>query len=152
MVEYGYINEGGYLISRFLEPIAKIEKNVEGENVEVIISVEEQIAELVEKGWKPVEPVDDSRLKAEEEFHSVSIQPFDAGDRIGYNYVDRFNRKLVEQKINEYKNELSGTDYKVIKCYEALLIGEELPYDVSEIHVHRQTIRDEINRLEGIIR
>lgn len=151
MVEYGYINDGGYLVSRFLEPIVKIEKNGEGESVEVIVSVEEQIIELLEKGWKPVDPVDDSKLKAEK-FHSISIQPFDAGDRISYKYIDRFNRKLVEQEINNYKNELSNTDYKVIKCYEALLLGENLPYNVLEVHVYRQKLRDEINRLEDIIR
>lgn len=52
------------------------------------------------------------------------------------------------EKIAELKKQLSATDYKVIKCAECQLLGEEMPYDVVELHAERQAIRDEINRLE----
>lgn len=51
-------------------------------------------------------------------------------------------------KIRKLKEQLSATDYKVIKCAECQLLGLEMPYDVENLHAERQAIRDEINRLE----
>lgn len=56
--------------------------------------------------------------------------------------------KTVEEQIAELKAKLSATDYKVIKCSECQLLGQEMPYDVAELHAERQAIRDEINALE----
>ena len=55
----------------------------------------------------------------------------------------------VEQQIASLKAELSATDYKIIKCSEAQLVGEELPYDIVTLHTERQAIRDRINELES---
>ena len=52
-------------------------------------------------------------------------------------------------RIAELKEELNSTDYKIIKCSESSLAGEELPYDIVELHAERQALRDEINELEG---
>lgn len=57
--------------------------------------------------------------------------------------------KSPAEKIAELKKKLSATDYKVIKCSECQLLGEETPYDVAELHAERQAIRDEINKLEA---
>lgn len=53
------------------------------------------------------------------------------------------------EAIAELKKMVAATDYKVIKCYEASLVGKDLPYDMNEVHKERQEIRDEINRLEA---
>jgi len=53
------------------------------------------------------------------------------------------------EAIEKLKKEVAASDYKVIKCYEASLVGKELPYDMNEVHKERQEIRDEINRLEA---
>lgn len=53
------------------------------------------------------------------------------------------------EQIAELKEQLASTDYKIIKCSEASLIGEELPYDVAELHAERQALRDQINALEA---
>lgn len=53
------------------------------------------------------------------------------------------------EQITELKEQLASTDYKIIKCSEASLIGEELPYDVAELHAERQALRDQINELEA---
>lgn len=72
--------------------------------------------------------------------------------------VRRFEIKMVpaptpeeekEMRINELKAELASTDYKIVKCSECSLAGVELPYDIVALHAQRQTIRDEINQLEG---
>ena len=55
----------------------------------------------------------------------------------------------VEEQIAALKAELSSTDYKIIKCSEAQLVGEEMPYDITTLHAERQAIRDQINILEG---
>lgn len=54
-----------------------------------------------------------------------------------------------ERRIAELKAQLSATDYKIIKCSEYSLNGQELPYDIAALHEERQAIRDEINRLES---
>ena len=56
---------------------------------------------------------------------------------------------LVEEQIAALKAELASTDYKIIKCSEAQLVGEELPYDVVALHAERQALRDRINELES---
>lgn len=56
--------------------------------------------------------------------------------------------KTPEEKIAELKKQLSATDYKVIKCAECQLLGQEMPYDVAALHAERQAIRDEVNKLE----
>ena len=52
------------------------------------------------------------------------------------------------ERIKELKKQLEATDYKVIKCSEAQLAGVAMPYDLGTLHAERQTVRDEINRLE----
>lgn len=37
--------------------------------------------------------------------------------------------------------ELGSGDYKVIKCMEAYLCGEPLPYDIAALHAERQELR-----------
>lgn len=43
-------------------------------------------------------------------------------------------------------SELGSGDYKIIKCMEAFLCGEPLPYDIVALHAERQTLRDIINQ------
>lgn len=57
--------------------------------------------------------------------------------------------ELRAREIESLKRELENTDYKVIKCMEAMLVGEEMPYDVTELHTERQALRDRINVLES---
>lgn len=57
----------------------------------------------------------------------------------------------TQARIDELKAGLADSDYKVTKCYEASLVGDSLPYDIAELHRERQSIRDEINRLEALI-
>lgn len=54
-----------------------------------------------------------------------------------------------QEMISNLKEQLSSTDYQIIKCSEAQLAGEELPYDIKELHSTRQALRDQINELEA---
>ena len=59
------------------------------------------------------------------------------------------NESTAANEIEMLKAELSATDYKIIKCSEAQLVGETLPYDIAVLHAERQALRDRINELEG---
>lgn len=52
------------------------------------------------------------------------------------------------EEIERLKSELQESDYKVIKCAEAMTVGAEMPYDVASLHKVRQALRDKINELE----
>ena len=57
-------------------------------------------------------------------------------------------QKAKAEQIAELKQELASTDYQIIKCSECQLLGQDMPYDVAELHENRQAIRDKINELE----
>jgi hypothetical protein len=51
-------------------------------------------------------------------------------------------------RVNKLKKLLQKDDYKVIKCYEAQLANEEMPYDLQQLLAQRKAWREEINQLE----
>lgn len=53
------------------------------------------------------------------------------------------------QIIAEKKAQLAANDYKIIKCFEAYMCNEELPYDIADLHADRQILRAQINALQG---
>lgn len=84
----------------------------------------------------------------------------------GYKAVDSFavkNGKIVQSwsividtesiqmTIDELEMQLASSDYKITKCWEYSLVGQELPYDISLLHSERQAIRDDINRLQAML-
>jgi hypothetical protein len=69
---------------------------------------------------------------------------------LGYSEKDQkiinLNEKLSRKDY--LKQQLNLTDYRVIKCYEAQLLQEEMPYDLQTLLAQRKAWRDEINQLE----
>ncbi len=51
-------------------------------------------------------------------------------------------------QINDLKEQIAASDYKVIKTYEYTLLGEQTEYDMEAVHAERQALRDQINILE----
>lgn len=125
-MEYGYI-ENGYLRSRRIESEA------------VVASLSQE--------WKPVDKIDEQKLQCEEGY-IVKIVPYDAGDHISFRYEKKQDLQQIRQNIENLKNELKDGDYKVIKCYEASLTKQEIPYNIQELHSQRQLLRQKINELE----
>lgn len=150
MVEYGYM-EGQYLHSRFIEPINRIYTDNDGVQRVEIITVEQQVSELSEV-WKPVDLISEEQMQSDEENYIVVPVPYDAGDHIAYRYEKRFDRRKIRDEIEAHKTALSDSDYKITKCYEASLLGQELPYDVAALHTERQALRDKINELEPLLK
>ena len=150
MVEYGYM-EGQYLHSRFIEPINRIYTDNDGVQRVEIITVEQRVSELSEV-WKPVDLISEEQMQSDEENYIVVPVPYDAGDHIAYRYEKRFDRRKIRDEIEAHKTALSDSDYKITKCYEASLLGQELPYDVAALHTERQALRDKINELEPLLK
>jgi hypothetical protein len=150
MVEYGYM-EGQYLHSRFIEPINRIYTDNDGVQRVEVITVEQQVSELSEV-WKPVDLISEEQMQSDEENYIVVPVPYDAGDHIAYRYEKRFDRRKIRDEIEALKTALSDSDYKITKCYEASLLGQELPYDVAALHTERQALRDKINELEPLLK
>lgn len=63
-------------------------------------------------------------------------------------YMERDRQSELILDIESLKSELQESDYKVIKCAEAMAVGAEMPYDVASLHKERQALRDKINELE----
>lgn len=59
---------------------------------------------------------------------------------------------LLLSEIERLKSKLQESDYKVIKCAEAMAVGAEMPYDMESLHKERQALRDKINELESEVR
>lgn len=59
---------------------------------------------------------------------------------------DRQSELILD--IESLKSELQESDYKVIKCAEAICLNVELPYNMTALHNERQALRDKINELE----
>jgi hypothetical protein len=63
--------------------------------------------------------------------------------------LDLINQKRIkERRVNDLKQNLISTDYKVTKCYEAFMRQQPLPYNLEELSTQRDAWRGEINQLE----
>ena len=149
-MKIGILKNGIFDVREINEYQSKMELP-DGSISTVIVTVEAQLEEYASKGWKPVEEIDTSQLECSEKFFSTLVQPIDRGAIIGFTYEKRLDKRLVEREIERLKSELSASDYKVTKCYEASLMGDALPYDIASMHSERQTIRDKINQLENLL-
>ena len=77
----------------------------------------------------------------------VTMQAEEAQIAVNEQVVD--DNGLLLSEIERIKSELQESDYKVIKCAEAMAVGAEMPYNVTELHNERQSLRDKINELES---
>lgn len=126
MAKYGYI-ENGFLRAR---------------------EVEQGQVQNLSSEWKPVDDIDESKTISDDDNYTIRLAPYDNGNRISFNYEKVVNTTKIQGEIDAIKAELSETDYQVIKCYEASLVGEELPYDIKALHEDRNEKRAQINALE----
>lgn len=82
----------------------------------------------------------------------IAVDSFEIKDgKVVQSWSVKTDPVLIQNQIEELKEQLSSTDYMITKCMEASLIGETLPYDIEKIHAERQAIRVEINRLEALL-
>ena len=77
----------------------------------------------------------------------VKMQAEEAQIAVNEQVVD--DNGLLLSEIERLKSELQESDYKVIKCAEAMAVGAEMPYNMTALHKERQALRDKINELES---
>lgn len=142
---------GSYLHTRLLEQREITRRGEDGKTVKEILTVEQQAAELG-VGWKPCDEIDDTIVSSATGDDVIVPIAYDAGDHIAYRYEHRYDKQKVNAEIQTLKDELNDSDYKVTKCYEASLLGRELPYDIAYLYEQRQSKRDRINELEAKLR
>lgn len=149
---YGIIEDGVLKTQDVVERKERRPVIKKGQTViqEFVISVEDQVKVLSESGWKPVDMIDETKLECEDGF-AIRMAAVEYEDHIGFDYEKVIDQSYYRRKIQELKDELSSSDYKVIKCYEAYLVGEPMPYNAQELHSSRQSLRDSINALEDMI-
>ena len=65
--------------------------------------------------------------------------------------IERQNKgSQIQTLISQLQSPTSNIgDWKIVKCYEAKLQNEEMPYDLDTLLAQRQAVRDEINRLQA---
>lgn len=108
----------------------------------------ERMAQLRDAGFLNFVPTEQPQV----ETGFVAVDSFAVVDRcVIQSWEIKVDPVATQARIDELKAELADSDYKVTKCYEASLVGDSLPYDIAELHRERQSIRDEINRLEALI-
>lgn len=59
---------------------------------------------------------------------------------------------MISQELEKLHSEINSSDYKVIKTYEASLLGIDTEYNMQEVYSMRQSIRDRINELESYLK
>lgn len=92
--------------------------------------------------------------------HPVDVPPYaleypyfvEEDDKIVQKWEIRENDKgKMSCRMRDLKKELSDTDYRVLKCYEAALTSSDMPYDVEALIKERKEKREEINRIEELL-
>jgi hypothetical protein len=64
-------------------------------------------------------------------------------EEAGYNPVP--DEPVTPDPKAEALAQLQDGDYRIIKCMEAFLTGEEMPYDVVALHAERKAMRAIVN-------
>ena len=114
------------------------------------INNDSDIEKLKSLGW--VEVIKTERPQINNDYSNIveCISEKENGDLI-LKYNISYNKNKIQENIILLNQQLSDTDYKVIKNMEAQLVNEELPYDSVTLHAERQALRDKINELEQLI-
>lgn len=60
-------------------------------------------------------------------------------------------KRQANAAIEAAKAELTATDYKVLKLYEASVLGAEAPYDMATVAAERDALRATVNEAEATI-
>ena len=147
-MKYGKLNNG-LLTTIELKAYKEKYEDENGEIQERSITVETQATMAREQGYKPVDDIDETILSEAPTGKVAVFTPIDLGDHISFEYKTVVDRKYYKREIDKYKKELAESDYKITKCYEASLVGEQLPYDIQTLHSLREAARCKINELEN---
>ena len=125
----------------------KVGKIIDG-YLHAIVIEESEKEQYLSHEWKLVDEIDNAPRLQCEDGYIIRVVPYESEDCIKYRYDKVFDTQKLKREIVQCKEELSSTDYQIIKCYEASLTGASMPYDVSALTSSRQNLRNRINEIE----
>ena len=72
------------------------------------------------------------------------------------NMEDNIKREELEAELRVLRSELQANtseigDWKIVKAFEYQIAGKNIPYDMNELNIKRQKIRDRINEIEKLL-
>ncbi len=108
-----------------------------------------QIDKLIEDGYKEF-VFSEKPIVNEGETAVLSFEEID--DKIYQTWTIEIDIQFYQKQIDECKSKLAASDYKIIKSYEAQLVGDALPYNITELREQRQSLRNEIHEFEKRIK
>ncbi len=108
------------------------------------------LAEVVARdGFLPYEIEelpDETEISAIESYQLLHRE--ENGRIIGYYDLLEIDLSKVEAEIQRLKEELTASDYKVVKNQELQMVGLGCEYDPAELHSLREPLREAIRELE----
>lgn len=131
--------ETGYIVNP--ETLTK------GENLDILNIFRNIEGNIVIPPYLEVVEMDETRSDPDKPYHYKHY--YYINDVVECRYI--LSADLIEKEIDRLKKELSDSDYIVIKSYEATMIGQSVEYNMDEIHISRQKLRDKINELEELL-
>ena len=131
--------ETGYIVNP--ETLTK------GENLDILNIFRNIEGNIVIPPHLEVVEMDETRSDPDKPYHYKHY--YYINDVVECRYI--LSADLIEKEIDRLKKVLSDSDYIVIKSYEATMIGQPVKYNMGEIHVSRQELRDKINELEELL-
>lgn len=111
--------------------------------------IKEHFDKLVEDGYK--EFIFSEKPEANEG-ETAALYFDEIDNKIYQRWAIEVDASYYLKQIDECKSKLSASDYKIIKSYEAQLVGDALPYNITELREQRQSLRDEIHEFEKRIK
>ena len=117
----------------------------------IIIAHHNAVEEVEEKGhYEVIKEYDNGGKDVKWVVDVEGVEPKEAYDEYEtiLRYIPYSKKELAVKEIDSIKTELCNDDYKIIKCMEAYLVNDELPYDIISLHKNREVLRNAINALE----
>lgn len=146
-----YIKERGgnmdIIIDKETGYIVNPETLTKGENLDILNIFRNIEGNIVIPPHLEVVEMDETRSDPDKPYHYKHY--YYINDVVECRYI--LSADLIEKEIDRLKKVLSDSDYIVIKSYEATMIGHPFEYNMGEIHVSRQELRDKINELEELL-
>jgi len=90
-------------------------------------------------------PTDEYLLKA-------GYQEYIEGNEDNHNNEYDAEKLALCREMKTLKQDLADGDYKIIKCFEAFMTDKKLPYDLANLIVERDNMRNRINEIENLLK
>ena len=108
------------------------------------------LALILADGFKPYD--DSAEPPVVGEFQTAVEDYHENANRITLRWkIVKNSPEKIAAEIDRLQSELTATDYQVIKSYEYEMTGKKSPYDTVALHADRQSLRDRITELEGLL-